>query len=103
MKLKTMKPEQAIAYQPPTEYNDNNGDDKGYSFRIGDAVAMREKLTFVTTHTTEICIVVEICNVLITIEDSNNTLYLVHPRDIMYVGYKTECVITTDSEVLLDL
>lgn len=103
MKLKTTKFEQAIAYQPPTEFSNDGGDDWKYSFRKGDAVIMCKKLTLITTYTSEICIVVEICNGWITIKDSNGMLYLVHPTDITYIGYKTECIVTTDSEILLNL
>ena len=93
---------QTLLIPPPIQYK-NNGDGKGHSFKINDAVIMQSQLTFVTTHTTEICIVVKICNGLITIKDSNNILYLVVSGDITYIGYKTECVITKDSEVLLNL
>lgn len=94
--------EQNLLVPPPVEYKDN-GEGKGRSFKINDAVIMHEKLTLKTTHTTEICIVIKICNGWITIKDSNDVLYLMYPTDITYIGYKTECIITEDGEILLNL
>ena len=71
-------------------------------FRKGDAV---KKFSYAALWGGQerICIITEICNGLVTIEDSNGVLYLAFLDDLDYIGHKTECVVVTKTgEILLD-
>ena len=71
-------------------------------FRINDAVKMIHPLRTNTTYTDQVCIIVEICNGWTTIKGNNSILYLVDLEDLTYIGYKTDCIVTKDGDILLD-